>query len=985
MKANLTAKGSFNTKFGSSRRLGSVSARSFYSDQDASGDTSARFSQGLHPDIDLSALGYTRPKTRSINGDVDHVSSSETGGGTDDDEHEYVEVTLDVHDDGIHVHSVTPALNDDSESRLLAAHAWQGQPAFVKGRSLGRNASARIKAFSQELKAYSHDLKNELKRFSLNNAAAATTCLTSAADVDDHDHNINTHVSIPMRPRQLDRTKSAAHEALKRLRFITESTANDANLDTLWKAVETRFYELASPEGLLARGDFGPCIGMKDSKEFASELFDTLARKRGQQPKSITREELHDYWLELIDQSFDNRLQLFFEMVDRNADGRVTEDEVKELIRLSASANKLSRLKDQAEEYATLIMEELDPDHIGYIEIWQLETLFLQGPSEQGYTNYSSALSYSQALSQNLMPQPRRSMIGRCVRKAHNYVFESWKRIWVMVLWIGMMAGLFTWKFIQYKQREGPFEVMGYCVCTAKGAAETLKLNMALILLPVCRNTITWLRNTRLGSIIPFDDNLNFHKTIACGVAIGVIVHGVVHLTCDFPRIISASDEKWDLIASDFKYKRPNYGFFLVSVEGVTGIIMVVLMVVAFTLATRWFRRNLVKSHLPKPLQRLAGFNAFWFSHHLFIFVYICLFIHGACLFLTHTWYKKTTWMYLSIPILIYVFERLLRFFRSSTDGVKILKVAVYPGNVLTLHMSKPPGFKHKSGQYVFIKCPKISPFEWHPFSITSAPADDYVSVHIRTSGDWTQALKTIFSEVCERPMSGKSGLLRRDCVSGGEDKKMPRILLDGPYGAPAQDYKKYDVMLLVGLGIGATPFVSILKDMLNTLRHSDQQQQQDLDMAEGAKQRKKDSSGATRAYFYWVTREQGSFDWFKGIMNEVAECDQKGVIELHNYLTSVYEEGDARSALITMLQALNQAKNGVDILSGTRVRTHLGRPKWRKVFSKMATNHKGERIGVFYCGAPMLANELRSLSQDYNNKYSHTYGTRFDFHKENF
>lgn len=40
----------------------------------------------------------------------------------------------------------------------------------------------------------------------------------------------------------------------------------------------------------------------------------------------------------------------------------------------------------------------------------------------------------------------------------------------------------------------------------------------------------------------------------------------------------------------------------------------------------------------------------------------------------------------------------------------------------------------------------------------------------------------------------------------------------------------------------------------------------------------------------------------------------------MHNYLTSVYEEGDARSALITMLQALNHAKNGVDIVSGTKV-----------------------------------------------------------------
>lgn len=29
-------------------------------------------------------------------------------------------------------------------------------------------------------------------------------------------------------------------------------------------------------------------------------------------------------------------------------------------------------------------------------------------------------------------------------------------------------------------------------------------------------------------------------------------------------------------------------------------------------------------------------------------------------------------------------------------------------------------------------------------------------------------------------------------------------------------------------------------------------------------------------AYFYWVTREQGSFDWFKDIMNEIADSDRK-------------------------------------------------------------------------------------------------------------
>lgn len=31
-----------------------------------------------------------------------------------------------------------------------------------------------------------------------------------------------------------------------------------------------------------------------------------------------------------------------------------------------------------------------------------------------------------------------------------------------------------------------------------------------------------------------------------------------------------------------------------------------------------------------------------------------------------------------------------------------------------------------------------------------------------------------------------------------------------------------------------------------------------------------------SRAHFYWVTREPGSFEWFKSVMDEVAEMDKK-------------------------------------------------------------------------------------------------------------
>ena len=38
-------------------------------------------------------------------------------------------------------------------------------------------------------------------------------------------------------------------------------------------------------------------------------------------------------------------------------------------------------------------------------------------------------------------------------------------------------------------------------------------------------------------------------------------------------------------------------------------------------------------------------------------------------------------------------------------------------------------------------------------------------------------------------------------------------MYVDGPFGAGQQDWYRYDVSVLVGGGIGVTPYASILKD----------------------------------------------------------------------------------------------------------------------------------------------------------------------------
>ena len=37
--------------------------------------------------------------------------------------------------------------------------------------------------------------------------------------------------------------------------------------------------------------------------------------------------------------------------------------------------------------------------------------------------------------------------------------------------------------------------------------------------------------------------------------------------------------------------------------------------------------------------------------------------------------------------------------------------------------------------------------------------------------------------------------------------------------------------------------------------------------------------------------------------------------VEMHNFLTNVYQEGDVRSALISIIQALHHSKNGIDVV----------------------------------------------------------------------
>lgn len=53
---------------------------------------------------------------------------------------------------------------------------------------------------------------------------------------------------------------------------------------------------------------------MRDSNEFGLELFDALSRRRRLKMEKISRDELYEFWSQIADESFDSRLQIFFDM-----------------------------------------------------------------------------------------------------------------------------------------------------------------------------------------------------------------------------------------------------------------------------------------------------------------------------------------------------------------------------------------------------------------------------------------------------------------------------------------------------------------------------------------------------------------------------------------------------------------------------------------------------------------------------------------------
>ena len=84
-------------------------------------------------------------------------------------------------------------------------------------------------------------------------------------------------------------------------------------------------------------------------------------------------------------------------------------------------------------------------------------------------------------------------------------------------------------------------------------------------------------------------------------------------------------------------------------------------------------------------------------------------------------------WKWFIGPGIMYLLEKIRRiaWSRSQLGKTYISSGLLLPSKVTHLVIKKPPHFVFHPGDYVFVNIPIIARYEWHPFTISSAPEQE--------------------------------------------------------------------------------------------------------------------------------------------------------------------------------------------------------------------------------------------------------------------
>ena len=193
-------------------------------------------------------------------------------------------------------------------------------------------------------------------------------------------------------------------------------------------------------------------------------------------------------------------------------------------------------------------------------------------------------------------------------------------------------------------------------------------------------------------------------------------------------------------------------------------------------------------------------------THQLYVFLYLLSLVHG----LARITSPPKFWMFFIFPGLLYTLDKIVSL-RGSYMELDILETEILPSDVIKIKFYRPPNYKFLSGQYIQVSCTAIKPQEFHSLTITSAPHEDFFSIHVKAVGAWTWKLRNYFDPTYNKlEATEEEDRLEEELVD-----VIPKIRIQGPFGGGNQDWYKFEVAVMIGAGIGVTPYASILNDLV--------------------------------------------------------------------------------------------------------------------------------------------------------------------------
>ncbi|XP_069077368.1 NADPH oxidase 5 [Pleurodeles waltl] len=714
--------------------------------------------------------------------------------------------------------------------------------------------------------------------------------------------------------------------------------------DTKWLEWVTKQFESIAGEGKeISLGEFKSALKVKES--FFAERFFALFDSDGS--GAISLNELLKALNLLIHGNETDKLRFLFQVYDVDGSGSIDPDELRTVIKSCLSESAISLPEEKLDDLTLALFESADKDSSGSITFEELKEELENFPEVMENLTISAA---------NWLKPPsneKKRHTPRYLTPA--YWHNNRSKLLFMCCYTCVNILLFTLHALKHTS-------FGHWIMVAKGCGQCLNFNCTFIVVLMLRRCLTWLRTTWVVRVLPLDQNVVLHELVGYAVFIFTVVHTAAHVV-NFVNLTQkpGSYLLWEYLLTT----RPDIGW-IYGLASITGVVLQVLICLTLVCSSTFVRKG-------------GHFEVFYWTHLSYIWIWILLVLHGP-----------QFWKWFLVPGLIFLLEKVIGIAVSRIGGLYIVEANLLPSKVTHLVIKRPQFFQYKPGDYVYVNIPVIAKYEWHPFTISSAPEQpDFIWLHIRSLGQWTNRLYEYFRHLepmIEEPKPLTRNLRAKRCqrwmqVSAkiNENHRFCNIkcYVDGPFGTPTRRIFTSEHAVLIGAGIGITPFASILQSIM--YRYRMRKQNCPNCHYSWCELMKDNEMKLRKVDFIWINRDQKFFEWFVSLLTklELDQADEEPdgrFLEMHMYMTSALSMNDMKAIGLQMALDLLAKKEKRDSITGLRTRTQPGRPDWGKVFKKISSEKKG-KVQVFFCGSPSLSKIIKSHCEQFN----------FKFFKENF